>query len=154
MKNFKEFVNAGIIKKIFPNKSKARDLFQESERKKTQLAKILKLIGLFDENANDAVEYCYDIIMYTLRAKLYLMGLKSAGEGAHEAEISYMRKLGFSEKETLIMNDLRYHRNGIQYYGKSFDKNYARKVLEFLDRMYPILKNIAGKMWYHGIFWG
>lgn len=140
MKNFEDFVNLGIIKRIFPNKSKARDLFQESERKEASLAKVLRLIGLSDENANDIVEYCYDILLYMIRAKLYLEGFKSSGEGAHEAEVSYLAELGFSERDTNFMDKTRYFRNGIKYYGKRLSKEYAEKVVSFMNMTLPSLK--------------
>ena len=40
----------------------------------------------------------------------------------------------------MFTNDLRYFRNGILYYGKSFDKEYGEKVLDFLNKTYPKLK--------------
>ena len=145
MKNFKDFINIGIIKKVSLNKSKARDLFQESERKKASLEKILKLIGLSEENANDIVEYCYDIIICLLRARLYLGGFKSSGEGAHEAEVSYLKESGFSETNANFMDEIRYFRNGIKYYGKRLSKDYAKKVISFTDKILPLLKGLVKK---------
>ena len=63
----------------------------------------------------------------------------ASGEGAHEAEVTYMKNMGFSEREVRFMNDLRYFRNGILYYGKNFDADYGRKVLNFLDNIFPVL---------------
>lgn len=65
----------------------------------------------------------------------------ASGSGAHEAEVAYMLKLGFKEQDIRFMNDLRYFRNGILYYGKSFDSDYAEKTLRFLSRSYDQLKN-------------
>ena len=31
------------------------------------------------------------------------------------------------------------------YYGKKFDKAYAQKVLQFLKKMYPLLKKMCGQ---------
>jgi len=39
MKNFKAYVDEKTVKKVLPNRSKARDLFEESERKKASLEK-------------------------------------------------------------------------------------------------------------------
>ncbi|MCK5698417.1 MAG: hypothetical protein KAH93_01080, partial [Candidatus Aenigmarchaeota archaeon] len=74
-----------------------------------------------------------------VRAKLLTNGYYASGNGAHEAEVSFMSYLGFSEKDVRFMNDLRYFRNGILYYGKCFDVDYGNKVLEFLKRIYPKL---------------
>ena len=88
------------------------------------------------------VDSSYDILIELIRAKLLKDGYKSSGEGAHEAEVSYLRKLGFEEKDVLFMNDLRYFRNGILYYGKSFDSDYADKALEFLKKNFDRLLKI------------
>ncbi len=142
MKEFKEFVEKNIIKKQTPNKSRARDLYEESERKYKSLNRIIENIGLLEENANDIIEYCYDILISLIRAKLYLEGFKSSGEGSHEAEISYLLELNFSETETRFMDELRYFRNGIKYYGKRFDKEYAKKVIHFMEAIILKLKRL------------
>ena len=77
--------------------------------------------------------------MGLIRAKLLIKGFSSSGEGDHEAEVSFMRTLGFSEKETRFLNDLRYFRNGILYYGKHFDEGYGKRVMDFLNKLYPTL---------------
>jgi len=90
--------------------------------------------------ANSFIKSCYDIIMPLLRAKILEAGFDASGEGAHEAEVAFMRNLGFSGSETSFMNDLRYFRNGITYYGKQLDIEYAKNVFEFMNRAYPKLK--------------
>lgn len=140
MKEFQEFVRRGTIMKQSPNKSRSRDLSEEAERKEKSLKEIIDKIGLSCGNANDVIEYCYDIIMSLIRAKLYFDGYKSSGVSSHEAEVSYLRNLGFSESEANFMNELRYFRNGIKYYGKRFDEEYAAKVLDFMEKAFSRLK--------------
>ncbi len=53
-----------------------------------------------------------------------------------------MRNLGFNEKEVMFMNDLRYYRNGIKYYGDRFDKQYAQKIIRYLKIIYPKLNTL------------
>ena len=77
--------------------------------------------------------------MELIRAKMLLEGFNSSGKGAHEAEVAYLRELKFSESDVQFANQLRYFRNGITYYGKRFNKDYALKVLGFLDKIYKIL---------------
>ncbi|HDD70761.1 MAG TPA: hypothetical protein ENF94_01220 [Candidatus Woesearchaeota archaeon] len=77
--------------------------------------------------------------MELIRAKMLSEGLNASGFGAHEAEVSYMRLLGFREKEVQILDQLRYFRNGILYYGKSFDEEYAEKIIGFTKRIYQKL---------------
>ena len=141
-KLFEEFIKEGIVKRIAINKERARSLTKESERKMNSLNEQLDKIGVKDENANDYVEYCYDIISYLIRAKLYLEGYNASGQGAHEAEISYLRVLEFTEKEIQFADQMRYFRNGILYYGTALDKEYAEKIIDFTKRICPKLKKI------------
>jgi len=69
-----------------------------------------------------------------------MIGYSASGQGAHEAEVSYLRELGFSEKDVQFADQLRYFRNGILYYGTSIDKEYADKVLEFTKTVHSKLK--------------
>jgi len=137
---FENYLRKGIIRKKTSDKSRARDLFEEANRKMNSMKLILNKIGLNNENANDIVESCYDILINLIRSKMLIAGFASTGIGAHEAEISYLRKLNFSEKEVIIANQLRYFRNGIKYYGKRFDSESANKVIEFLNKSIKTLE--------------
>ncbi len=139
LKNFGEFVETGTVVKRRPDPARARSLREEAKGRKRFLDSMRKKIGLRDENANYFIENSYDVLIELLRAKILEKGFYTSGKGAHEAEVSYMREMGFSENETRFMNDLRYFRNGILYYGKKFDAEYAQKVLNFLNGLYPKL---------------
>jgi len=78
--------------------------------------------------------------MYLIRARLYLEGFKASGEGAHEAEVSYLYETEFSEADIEFMNEMRFLRNGIKYYGRRLNKEYAEKVISFAERIIPYLK--------------
>jgi len=138
MKSFKEFILNGIVKKQSPDFSRADSLIKESEKDYNFLKLILNKIPLSDDNANPTIISCYDIIMKIIRAEMFKKGLNASGFGAHEAEVFFLKELGFSEKDIEFANQLRYFRNGIEYYGKSFDKEYAKKVLNFLEKIYKI----------------
>jgi len=140
---FEEFIKYGVVKKVSVNRERAKSLIIESDRKMRILKEHLDKMGVRNDNANDYVEYCYDTIMYLLRAKLYLDGHSASGQGAHEAEVSYLSKLGFSVKDVTFADQMRYFRNGILYYGTSLDKEYAEKVVEFTQRIYPKLKSMV-----------
>lgn len=135
VKEFEDFVNEGIIKKQSPDKSLADFLFKESEKSYIFLKKLINSLGVNNESANSIIKLSYDIIMETLRAKMLLKGLNASGARAHEAEVSFLRELGFLENEVQFANQLRYFRNGIMYYGKIFDEEYAKKVLNFLEKI-------------------
>ncbi len=139
---FEEFIKEGIAKRMGVNKNRAENLILESERKRRNLKKSLEKIRVEDENANDYVEDCYDILMNLVRAKLFLDGYSTGGLGAHEAEVSYLRVLGFSEKDVQFVNQMRYFRNGILYYGTRLDKEYAEKALEFSEGIYFKLRGL------------
>ncbi len=140
LKNFEEFIKEGIIRKVAIDLNRAKSLILESERKINSLNENIEKVGIKDQNANDYVEYCYDILMFLIRSKLYKEGYSSIGQGAHEAEVSFARNLGLNEKETQFLNQVRYFRNGILYYGKRLDIEFAEKVLEFTKKIYPKLK--------------
>ncbi len=143
LKSFEEFLEVGIVKRRTPDISRARSLLEEAEKRHKFLDEVTTKIGLSDKNANYFVEASYDILISLLRAKLLADGFSSSGEGAHEAEVSYMHKLNFPESDIRFMNDLRFFRNGIKYYGEEFDSEYAKKVLGFLGTYYSILKEIV-----------
>ena len=142
LKQFQDFVNEGVVKRVAADKERAKSLIKEADRKMKSLNEQLEKIGIKDENANDYVEYCYDIILNLIRAKLLVQGFSATGQGAHEAEISYLRELGFSEKDTMFADQLRYFRNGILYYGTSLDKEYADSVIKFQSRLCRKLKEV------------
>lgn len=83
---------------------------------------------------------CYDILMELVRAKMLLDGYGASGQGAHEAEVTYLRKLGFSEKDVQFADQMRFFRNGMLYYGTHLDKEYAENVITFAKMMYNKLK--------------
>jgi len=142
IKRFDEFVKQNIVKKQSKDKSRAEFLIKESENSYTNLLEKIQKIPLKDTNANDFVKSCYDILMELLRAKMLLEGYNASGVGAHEAEVSYTRVLGFDEKDVQFADQMRFFRNGMIYYGTMLDKEYAEKVIGFTKRIYPKLKEL------------
>lgn len=140
LKSFKEYLEEGIAKKQTPDFSRARSLIKESEKSYKMLREILVKISLNSQNANYIIKNSYDIIMELIRAKTLSDGFNSSGRGAHESEVAYLRKMSFKETEVQFANQLRYFRNGILYYGKNFDSEYAKKVLDFLNKIHLRLK--------------
>ena len=142
LKAFSEYIKEGIVKKIKPDFQRAESLKQTAERKRNSLNVNIQKVGIMDENANDYIEYGYDILAILIRAKMLIDGFNASGIGAHEAEVSYLRALGFNETEVQFVDQMRYFRNGILYYGTLLDKEYAEKVFVFLNKIYPKLKSI------------
>ena len=141
---FEEFIAKGIVNNARQDMERAFALGNEARGKKEFLSKIMKAMPLEDISPNFIVESCYDILIEMLRARLLTQGFKS--ESSHEGEVAYMRNLGFPEADTRFMNELRYFRNGIKYYGKIFNHEYAIKVLEFMEKAYDLLAKISDKM--------
>ena len=113
---------------------------KESEKSYTFLLKKIETFGIDEETANDSVKSCYDIIMELIRSKMLLNGYNASGQRAHEAEVSYLRVLGFNEKDVQFADQIRFFRNGMLYYGTILDKDYAETVIEFTKRIYTRLK--------------
>ena len=141
VKYFESFLEEGVVKKQLPDKSRAEFLIKEAGQNYDYLLKLTEKMGVNNLNANDYIKKCYDILMELVRAKMLLGGLNASGQGAHEAEVSYLRNLGFNETEVQFLDQIRFFRNGMLYYGTILDKEYAEKVLEFLNKVYPKLKN-------------
>ena len=142
-KDFAEYLHEGIIRKSASDKSRARYLISESDKSLRGLKKRLTMMGMDEDNANSIVKDCYDIIMGMIRAKLLCDGYNSSGAFAHEAEVSYLKKVGFSDNEVSFMNELRYFRNSVMYYGKLLNIEYAEQVVKFTDEIHPRLKRMV-----------
>src|SRR3989338_5961759 len=143
IRKFEEFVKERVVKKQSIDKSRAEFLFKESENSYNYLLEKIKFMKISDINANDYVKSCYDILMELIRAKMLLEGYNASGIGAHEAEVSYLRELGFTEKDVQFADQIRFFRNGMLYYGTILDKEYANKVVEFTKKIYPKLKEMV-----------
>ena len=145
IRNFEDFITEKIVKKQSIDKSRAEFLVKETGNSYNNLLEKIKKIGLSDDNANDFVKSCHDILMGIIRAKMLLGGYNASGFGAHEAEISYLRVLGFDENDVQFADQIRFFRNGMLYYGTILDKGYAEKVIAFTKIIYSKLKVIIKK---------
>ena len=92
LRDFDEFVRSGTVRRRRPDPARARSLISEAEHRRTFLRELVQKIPISEENANYFVEGAYDVLISLVRAKLLADGFSSSGEGAHEAEVAYMRK--------------------------------------------------------------
>ena len=134
-KEFEYYFNKRIVRKVGKNEPRARFLKEEAGVSLAGLKERIKIIGINNKNANSIIKDCYDILIGLTRAKFLLDGYSSSGNYAHEAEISYLKKIGFLDNEVSFLNELRYFRNSIMYYGKILDKEYAENVFSFLNKI-------------------
>ena len=146
VKQFDEFIRMGIVKRQAPDKSRSRFLIMEAEQGYDYLLKLIKNMGIGNHNANDYVKNCYDILMELTRAKMLLEGLNASGFKAHEAEVSYWRNMQFKEQDIQFLDQIRFFRNGMLYYGTILDKEYAEKVIEFTKKNYQKLRDFLDKL--------
>lgn len=86
-------------------------------------------------NSNSIIKDIHDIIIQSIRSKMLSKGFSASGNYAHEAEVAYLKKLNFVEFEISFINTLRASRNGINYYGKIFEKEYAQECYLFLKKI-------------------
>ena len=142
IKHFEEFLRLGVAKKQSPDKSRSAFLVKEAEKSYKSLLEMVQKLGVGDLHVDSYVKEGHDILMSFVRAKMLIDGYSASGWGGHEAEVSYLRNLGFSENEVQFADQLRFFRNGILYYGTELDEGYAMKVLDFLKEMIPKLKKI------------
>ena len=142
IRHFEEFIEENIAKRQYPDKSRAKFLIEESENSYENLLEMIEKLKITDDNANMFVKACYDILMELIRAKMLLEGYNASGSGAHEAEVAYMRNLGFSEHDVQFADQLRFFRNGMLYYGTMLEKNYAEKTIEFTKKKYLKLREV------------
>ena len=118
---------------------------KEAENSYAFLQEKMQKIGLRPDTANDYIKSCYDILMELLRARMLVVGYNAIGPGAHEAEVAYLRVLGFPEREIQFADQLRFFRNGMLYYGTILDMEYAEKVMAFTKKTYAALKSTTPK---------
>lgn len=138
LKEFEEYLKLGIVKRQSINLDRAKALLKESEEKFSFLKLSLSKINAIKVYPNFIIDYSYDILMEIIRAKMFSEGYNSGN--SHEAEVSYLKLLGFSDSELRQMDELRYNRNRIKYYGTNFEEEYSNIILNFLESIYPRIK--------------
>ena len=136
MRSFNEFLKYGLVKKKKKDEARAKSLIESAEKRKRVMEKYLPLNS---ETSAQIIEECYDIIREFLEAKLSDDGYKSYN---HEAVVSYLGELGFLKDEIIFVDNLREIRHGTKYYGRLVNEEYARKVKNFLDNIYPKLNSL------------
>jgi len=143
VRKFEEFIKEGVVKVQAPDKSRAKFLITESGNSYRLLSELMEKIKVEDHSANMFVKSCYDILMELIRARMLLDGYNASGFGAHEAEVAYLRIIGYSETEIQFVDRLRYFRNGMLYYGTILDQEYAQIVIKFTKKNYNKLKGMS-----------
>jgi hypothetical protein len=141
--NFEYYISQGIVKKSTFGSSRAEFLINETKKSLIGLNRVIKKIGIDEFNTNSIIKDIQDIILEMIRAKMLIDGFSASGNNAHEAEVAYMKILGFSDADISEVNELRKARNSITYYGKIYEVEYAKKVYVLLKSIYPKLEEVC-----------
>lgn len=133
--DFKYYLKEKIVRKQSPNIPRAEFLIKETQKSFIGLKNRVEKLGIDEFNANSVIKDIHDIIIEKIRAKMLLDGYNASGNFAHESEVAYMKNISFSDFEVSFVNELRQARNGITYYGKIYEKDYAKSCYEFLIQL-------------------
>ncbi len=133
--DFGYYLKEKIARKQSPNIPRAEFLIKETQKSFIGLKDRVEKLEINEFNANSVIKDIHDIIIEKIRAKMLLDGYNASGNFAHEAEVAYMKNLNFSDFEVSFVNELRQARNGITYYGKIYEKEYAKSCYDFLMQL-------------------
>lgn len=133
--DFDYYLKKKIARKQSSNIPRAEFLIKETQKSFIGLKDRVEKLGISEFNANSIIKDIHDIIIEKIRAKMLLDGYNTSGNFAHEAEVAYMKSLDFSDFEVSFVNELRQARNGINYYGKIYEKDYANSCYDFLIQL-------------------
>ena len=138
METFESYIGQGIVRKVSPNKERAKKLIKDGKNRlgDVEQLNIEKLPKLVFENIYDAIR---DFLLAILLNEGY-------NTNSHEAPISYLFKKGFDVYTINKLDKFRYKRNGSKYYGEEITISEAREIKEFCsqikDKLYKLLNNI------------
>lgn len=138
--NFEYYINKKIVIKKSSDVSRAEFLINESKKSYKGLRKRIKVMGIDELNSNSIIKDIHDILIQSIRSQMILKGFYASGNYAHEAEVSFMKTLNFTDTEINFVNVLRASRNGINYYGKIYEENYAKECYNFLKKHHKKFK--------------
>lgn len=139
MRHFNEFLKIGLVKVRSKDLARAKSLIESAKKRKKVMEKYLPLN---EETSKQITEESYDIIRELIEAILSKNGYKSY---SHEATISFLKELNFSDYDIKFADDLRKVRNGSKYYGEDIDVEYTKKVSQFLNEIFDKLNKLAEK---------
>ncbi len=134
-----------MIIKVFPDKEKAKSIFQMAESRKKFLDNLEKIKAY----PTMIAESYYEIIKEFCTAIMLMGGYKAIGENAHKEIIDFIgRYEKFGGFEIEIIQDLRIRRNKSSYEGKPIGQVYLENkgdvLLKIINKLGEILKNRLG----------
>ncbi len=138
MESFESFVSKNIVRKVTPNKERAKKLIKDGKSR-------LKDVGFLD--VNKLPKFVFENIYDALR-DFFLAILLNDGYNtqSHEAPIAYLLKKGFDVYTVDKLDRFRYKRNGSKYYGEEIAVEEAEEIKDFYlkikDKVYKLINII------------
>ena len=134
MEPFEFYLKKELVKRISPNKFRARFLLKDVKDR----LNFIKQVDIV-QFPKIYLEMLYDIIRDYCDAILFIDGYKSF---SHEASISYLLKKGFDFITISRLDSFRYKRNGSKYYGEPIFVEDAKSLSELYLKIESRLNNI------------
>ncbi|MEM2131278.1 MAG: hypothetical protein QXR96_02025 [Candidatus Woesearchaeota archaeon] len=135
MKPFEYYKKIGEVRETSFNKKEERSLIEDAKKR----FDFFSNLNIDENNAKFIFENIYESIRKLLDAALLGDNLKSY---SHQANISYAKEKNIlSQKDSIILDDLRDKRNKSKYYGTSFELNDLIDKITEAKRIYKIILN-------------
>jgi len=130
--DFEYFLEKGEVKRTYVrDKNLAKSLLKTAEERLKDVENL--------KVAKFKLEFAYEAIIELIEAILALDGYKSY---SHLADITYLRKLGFSEDIIVKLDMIRIKRHKSKYYGVDVSEEDAKEAIEFAKTLFEKLRKI------------
>ena len=138
MESFESFIEKGEIRKVFPNKERAKKLVKDGRKRlfDVELLNIKILPKLVFENVYDALR---DFMLAILLFDGY-------NTDSHKGPIAYLFKKGFDVYTIDRLDKFRHKRNGSKYYGEEISIEEAKDIKEFYSQIKDNLDKVLNKI--------
>ncbi|HLD56758.1 MAG TPA: hypothetical protein VJA47_00525 [archaeon] len=135
--NFKRSVEEGYVRKVYPDRLKAKSLIKASEEAIATATRI----KLESDSTKSIVGELYEGLRQYCEAIGYLYGYKFM---SHEAITYFIEEVLGDKLDSLVFDRYRKLRNGINYYGNDVQpetvKEALREIHDLINRLSKYLK--------------
>ena len=128
--SFRYYLDKGSVRKDTKDINRAKSL-SEIVKKRMETARKME--------PNFKLEFAYESIIESIEAVMAVDGYKSY---SHEANIAYLRVLGFPESMVIEADNLRVKRHRSKYYGRKVSEEEGEKAIKTAERIIGKLENI------------
>ncbi len=130
MKPFEFYLKKGEVRKIKPDENEGASLLNDA----TLRYEYFSIMDVTDKNAKFVFENLYESLREILDSILLRQGYRSY---SHQASIVYAKgKLILSERDAVILDELRELRNRSKYYGQSISAAFAADKISEAKRLF------------------